>query len=78
MRAGVHVTDEKTMCYIWTDVGRHNPCFLYLLKYLPTKLSRSERTTAGPMTGKTKENVDANITAKTQALIANVGLYVRG
>jgi hypothetical protein len=43
-------------------------------EHSPTKLRRSNRTTTGAIIGKMRENVEANMIARTQALTANVGL----
>jgi hypothetical protein len=45
-----------------------------LRKHLPTSVKKSRTTTAGPMSGKIRENVQAKIIARTQAPVANVGL----
>ena len=42
-------------------------------EYLPTSVKKSKTTTAGPMSGKMRENVHAKIIARTQAPVANVG-----
>jgi hypothetical protein len=40
----------------------------------PTRVRKSNTTTAGPMSGKINANVDAKMMAKIQAPVANDGL----
>jgi hypothetical protein len=42
-------------------------------EYLPTSVKKSKTTTAGPMSGKMRENVHAKMRARTHAPVANVG-----
>lgn len=42
--------------------------------HLPTSVRKSKTTTAGPISGKMSEKVEAKTIAKTQAPVANVGL----
>ena len=50
----------------------------YVSKDSPTSVRSSNRTTAGPISGKINENVEARITASIQQAVAYVGSYGLG